>query len=149
MKFHFWHILFSIFFIALIVFGYFWLADNGLLVDQIPLIDFFLMALATMRLVRLLTYDIITAFVRDWFVGAEEESFRGTLGALIRCPWCTGLWFSFTVVFFYFATPVAWYMILVLALASVATFYQLLANLLGWSAELKKREALSVPFEHS
>ena len=141
MKFHFWYVLLSLFFIALMALGYLWLAANGRLAVWIPLADFFLIALAVQRLVRLFTYDAITAFVRNWFTGEDPESFLGTLGALLHCPWCTGLWFSFVVVFFYFATPVAWYAILVLALSSVATLLQLSANLIGWSAELKKREA--------
>ncbi len=96
--------------------------------------------LAVQRLVRLFTYDAVTAFIREWFVGAENDSLRGSLGALINCPWCLGLWFSLVVVFCYFLAPAAWYAILVLAVASVASFIQLLANLIGWSAEAKKRE---------
>jgi len=47
------------------------------------------------------------------------------------------------VVFAYHATPIAWYAILVLALASAASFLQLLANLVGWHAEAKKLEVQS------
>lgn len=143
MKIHFWYTVLSLFFIALAVSGYQWLYESNRLATFMPLSDFFLIALAAMRLVRLFTYDIITAFIRDWFVGANPESLRGTLGALLNCPWCTGLWFALVVVFFYFATPIAWYAILILALSAVATFLQLLANLIGWSAEVKKQEANS------
>lgn len=141
MRFHFWYTALSLFFIALAALGYSWLLANSRLSAFVPLTDFILMALATMRLTRFATYDIITAFVRDWFKGASPESLRGTLGALLNCPWCTGLWFALVVVFFYFATPVAWYAILLLALSAVATFLQLVANWLGWSAELKKKQA--------
>ncbi|MBI2025290.1 DUF1360 domain-containing protein [Candidatus Kaiserbacteria bacterium] len=141
MAFHFWYTALSIFFIALMAAGYLWLADTGRLFASVPPTDFFLMALAVMRLVRLFTYDIITAFIRDWFKGADPRSLSGALGGLLNCPWCTGLWFAPVVVFFYFATPVAWYAILVLALSASATFLQLLANLAGWSAELKKKQA--------
>jgi|SRR3989344_1952190 len=106
-----------------------------------PQFSWDLIALAVMRLVRLFTYDIITAFIRDWFSGAEPESCMDTLGALINCPWCTGLWFAVFVVFFYFATPIAWYAILVLALSAVASFLQILANFIGWSADGRKKQA--------
>lgn len=145
MKFHFWHTFLSIFFTSLAVLGYLWLGANDKLATWVPLGDFVLMAFAIMRLVRLFTYDAITAFVREWFAGHHPESFLGSLGTLVNCPWCSGLWFSLVVVFFYFATPIAWYAILVLALASVASFLQLLANLIGWSAESKKREAQQMP----
>jgi len=142
MKFHFWYVAFSLFFTALVVSGYLYLADAGRLTPSVSLADFLLIVLATMRLVRLFSYDIITAFIRNWFAGADPRSFLGTLGALINCPWCSGLWFASLVVFFYFATPIAWYAILVLALSAVASFLQILANLIGWSAEAKKKEVV-------
>jgi hypothetical protein len=141
MKFHFWYSVLSILFAALVVTGYQWLEAGGRSIVSIPPGDFLLIALATMRLVRLFTYDIITSFVRNWFAGASPESFLGTLGALVNCPWCSGLWFAALLTFLYFATPVAWYFILILAVSSVATFFQLLANYTGWAAEAKKREA--------
>jgi len=144
MRFHFWHTFFSLFFAALVVVGIAWLSAAGRLAAVIPLADFFLMGLAIFRLVRLFTYDNITAFIREWFVGADARSLLGSLGTLINCPWCTGLWFAFIIVFVYFATPFAWYVILILALSAFASFIQLLANLLGWSAEAKKREAQGI-----
>lgn len=143
MKFHFWYTTLSLFFMALGVATYSWLLANERLISWVPLTDFFLMVLATARLVRLFTYDIITAFIRDWFAGKELDSLLGTLGALLNCPWCSGLWFALFVAFFYFATPIAWYVIFVLALSYVATALQLLMNFIGWSAEAKKRQVQS------
>lgn len=139
---HFWSIFFSLFFAALLFVGIGWLAATGRFNRPVSIGDFVLMALAIWRLIRLFTYDAITAFVRDWFAGASPNTFRGTLNALVTCPWCIGLWFSYFVVFFYFATIYAWPVILVLALAAVASFLQILGNLIGWSAEAKKRMVL-------
>jgi hypothetical protein len=141
MKFHFWHTFLSLFYVVLATLAIWWLAESGKLAGWIPLTDFILMALAIQRLVRLATYDNITAYVREWFYGKDPKTFMGSMGTLINCPWCTGLWFSLIVVFFYFASPYAWYAILILALGSVASFFQLFANYLGWAAEAKKREA--------
>lgn len=116
-----------------------WLADVGRLSSYVPFGDFLLMALAIFRLTRLVCYDVIMAFFRDWLSSQKEGTFFGTMSALVHCPWCTGLWFAFFVVFSYFATPMAWPIILILALAALATTLQILANLLGWSAEYKKR----------
>lgn len=147
MRLHFWNISFSLFFILLSTLGLAWLSAAGKLAAWVPGSDFLLMALAIFRLIRLVSYDNITAFLRDGLSKYHSDTFLGTLGVLVNCPWCTGLWFSFLVAFFYFASPIAWYVILVLALASVASFFQLLANLIGWSAEVKKRECqnLSLP----
>lgn len=135
----FWNILFSLFFAALVVLGTGYLVLMGAFDRPLHTGDLILMALAIFRLIRLFTYDAITAFIRNWFKDAPKDTFRGTISTLLHCPWCIGLWFSATVVFFYFATPYAWPVILILALAALASFFQLVANLVGWSAEAKKR----------
>ena len=135
---HIWNILFSLFFLCLLVLGLSWLASHDRFPMGVSVWGFTLMTLAIFRLVRLTCYDVITQFVRDWFVSARENSFLGTVGTLLNCPWCVGLWYAFVVVFFYYATPYAWPVILVLALAGAASFIQIFANLLGWVAEHKK-----------
>jgi hypothetical protein len=142
MKSAFWNVFFGLFFLALVALGIDWLYRAGRIASFIPLGDFFLIALAIFRLTRLVCYDVIFAFAREWLAKHPEGTFLGTLSALVHCPWCAGLWFAYAVAFFYFATPIAWPVILVLALAAFATSLQLLANLLGWSAELKKRTVL-------
>jgi len=137
-----WNIFFGLFFAVLVLVGVNWLEVSGRFTTWVPLGDFLLMSLAIFRLIRLTSYDLITKFIRDAFVGAPKDTFSGTLGSLMACPWCTGLWWSFFVVFFYYATPYAWPVILILALAAVASFLQVFANLAGWSAEAKKREVL-------
>jgi Protein of unknown function (DUF1360) len=138
----FWNIIYALFFVYLVLAGMNWLLENGLVYRTIPLFDFFLMAFAIFRLVRLFSYDVITKFLRDALTKAPAHSFFGTMSTLISCPWCTGLWFAFFVVFFYFATPLAWPIILILALAGIASLFQVLANLIGWHAEGKKRDVL-------
>lgn len=139
---HFWSLFFSALFAVLLFVGIAWLAATGKFNRPLSTGDLVLMVLAIWRLIRLFTYDAITAFIREWFAGAAPHTLRGTLNTLMNCPWCIGLWFSYFVVFFYFATIYAWPVILVLALAAVASFLQLLANLVGWSAEAKKRMVL-------
>ena len=145
MRIHLWNVLLSVFFALLMVLGITWLVSENLIFYDIPTRDLFLITLAIFRLIRLFSYDVITKFIRDWFMDAKENSFRHTVGALLNCPWCTGLWFSFIVVFFYFATPYAWPVILVLALAAVASFLQVLANLVGWYSEGKKKHVQGMP----
>ncbi len=134
--------MFSLFFAFLLVSGISYLVSVNAFGRSVSMPDFFLMALAVWRLTRLVTYDAIMKFFREMFEGAQPGSFRGTLHALINCPWCTGLWFGFFVVFFYFATPYAWPVLLILAVSAVGSFFQVLSNLVGWSAEAKKREVL-------
>lgn len=142
MKSAFWNIVFALFFAFIVLTGVHMLYEEGLVFYSLPFFDFVLMGLAIFRLVRLVSYDVIFKFVRDWLQKAPKDSLLGTISALVSCPWCTGLWFAFFVVFFYYASPLAWPIILVLALAGVASLVQVFANLLGWHAEGKKREVL-------
>jgi len=90
-----WNIIFSLFFLGLVVLAYVYLSDRGLLTTDIPWSDLVLLALATFRLVRLFTYDHITAFLREWVANARPGTFLGTVKDLLGCPWCTGVWFGF------------------------------------------------------
>lgn len=150
-------VLFAVFFVALMIILY---KVKGSLPTTIPLIDLILIALATFRLTRLFVYDKITRFIRDLFVRIEERHTeqgvayitrheypggpRRTISELLACPWCFGIWSGLVVTFFYFLTPIAWFPILVMALAGVSTTLQLGANFIGWSAEYKKLEAQSL-----
>jgi len=140
MRIHLWNTLLSLFFAGLIAVAVWWLFAAQRIFYDVPPRDLVLIALATFRLIRLFTYDVITKFIRDWFADSRENSFMHTLGALLNCPWCTGLWFSFLVVLFYFATPFAWPVILILALAGAASFLMTISNLIGWAAEGRKLE---------
>ena len=140
---NFWNALYSIGFtiLALILVGITY-SVNGELPRSIDFFDAVLLSLATFRLVRLFVYDKVTAWIRAMFNDAQVGP-RKTLSDLLGCPWCFGVWAALGLVFVYFVFPVAWYFILVLAIAGVGSFLQLLASLIGWKAELGKLEAQS------
>jgi hypothetical protein len=120
----------------------------------ISVFDLTLISLATFRLTRLFVYDHITTFLRDFFsdkrITADGSStfekpqagVRRTLADLFGCPWCFGTWAALIVTFFYFLTPYAWFPIAVLAVAGIGSLIQLVANLIGHSAELKKAQVV-------
>jgi hypothetical protein len=143
MKIHFWNTIFSLLFLVLLISGISWLVSYNRIFYGVPTRDLILITLAIARLVRLTTYDVITKFIRDGFAGPADNSFRDTIRVLINCPWCTGLWYSYFVIFFYFATPYAWPVILLLALSFGASLLQIISNLIGWSAEAIKQKAKS------
>lgn len=135
----FWNILFSLFFLALVAGSYVYLMNTGKLTTAIGWTDLILLALATFRLVRLFTYDHITAFLRDWVRPAKDGTFLGTVRDLLNCPWCTGVWFAFLAYVGYSVTPeLVMPLVLILAIAALASFFQVFMNLVGWNAEDKK-----------
>jgi hypothetical protein len=121
---YFWHFIYSVLFIVLVGLALSYLKENGAWPRKIPTFDFILLSLATFRLIRLFTYDLVTNFIRDHFKQYEGGPGR-VMWHLLDCPWCSGVWFALAVTFFYFATPLAWYPILILAVAGVATFIQI------------------------
>lgn len=135
-----WNLFFTVFFVWLLTMSFFWLSDQGLLIADIPAFHLVLLSIATFRLVRLFTYDHIMEPIRSWLSGFQERTFLGTGAALLKCPWCTGMWFAFLAYVGYAAIPnVVLPVALILSIAGVASLFQLLANLIGWSAEEKKQ----------
>jgi len=147
-----WNIIFTLFFIVLVVAGIEVLNVHSYRpLYSVSGADILLITLATYRLIRLFVYDKITAFFREQFFDVvevegvtilmkPEKGPRRTLGDLITCPWCFGIWASAMVIFFYFLTPYAFYPVLFLSIAAVATFLQLVSNVVGWKAEQLKKD---------
>lgn len=155
-----WYFLFAVFFVGAALFLMYILFSLHRLPTGVSLFDITLIILATFRFTRLFVYDKITQFIRDWFLRKEvvlSENgapviIRGklvsgpgrTVYELISCPWCFGLWAALLVSFFFFLTELAYFPILILAIAGVASFLQLLSNLTGWRAELYKKEVENI-----
>jgi Protein of unknown function (DUF1360) len=149
---YFWNVVFSIFFVILAVFGAIILETEARIAyTELTVVDFTLITLASWRVIRLFVYDPITKWFREQFydvkkVGKgyvlEKPKFgpRRTVADLLSCPWCFGVWAAAMVVFFYLLTPYAYYITIFLAVSSVATFLQLLTNMIGWQAEKLKAE---------
>jgi hypothetical protein len=149
---YFWNIVFSVFFLILIILGAIILeTESRIPLDQLALVDYVLIALASWRVTRLFVYDTITKFFREqfWDVVKVGKGYqlekpphgpRRTLADLLCCPWCFGIWSTAMVTFFYLITSYAVYPIIFLALSAVATFLQLISNVAGNKAEILKRE---------
>ncbi len=147
---YFWNFVFAFFFFVLVVMGTIILEGEARLKwNELTLLDYTLVTLATWRLTRLFVYDTITKFFREQFwdlnkVGKglvlEKAPFgpRRTLADLLSCPWCVGLWMGSTVLFFYLLTSYAVFPTALLAISAVASFLQVLSNLVGHKADQLK-----------
>lgn len=147
---YFWNAIFTLFFLCLVFMATVILDTEAYKpYDELTFVDFALISLASFRIIRLMVYDKITAFFREQFYDVVEQKGkvllvkpatgpRRTLADLLTCPWCIGIWATAMVTFLYLLTPAFFYVVLFLALSSVATFLQLLTNLIGWKAEQAK-----------
>jgi hypothetical protein len=149
---YFWNFVFTVFFIVLLIMGAIILETEARIpLIDLELVDYVLIALASWRLVRLFVYDAITKFFREQFWDVKnvgrghslekpKTGPRRTIADLLSCPWCFGVWATAVIIFFYLITPYAVFPVVMLALSGVATFLQLLANLVGHQAEKIKKE---------
>ena len=81
--------------------------------------DLVLLGLSTLRLGRMVSYDLVTEPLRQPFTktvpdptGAgdtveprEGSGFQRSLGQLIACPICTGTWVAAGLVYFFYSLP--------------------------------------------
>lgn len=149
---YFWNFIFSVFFAVMVVLGVIILDTEAYKQpEDLTVLDLTLITLATWRLIRLFVYDAITKFLREQFWNAVEVKkrvvlekpvmgARRTLADLFSCPWCFGAWAGAVVTFFYLLTPYAFFPVLFLGLSAVATFLQILTNMIGHRAEQLKNQ---------
>jgi hypothetical protein len=125
-----WNFIFTVAYLFLIFISGWILYSLNRLPISIGIFDFFILSLATFRLIRLFVYDYITKYIRD-YLGKFESGPGKTIFNLLDCPWCTGVWMALFTSFFYFLTPFAWYPLFLLAIAGMATYLQLIILKIG------------------
>mgnify|MGYP001582756574 CR=1 FL=1 len=135
-----WNFLLSVFFVVVLAAALLEMKEirGGFLVS-VPPFDAIIMTFATFRITRLVVYDRITLWFRELFAG-RTSAFMTVVADLLHCPWCIGVWSALAVVFFYFVFDWAWSVIFFLALAGAGSLLQVVANGIGWRAELLKNE---------
>ena len=136
------------FFIASCLIVYALLSSQILKVTSIGFADILFVALASFRLIRLFCFDSIFSFVRESIAfksklvtteGGEryiERSpapvgFRRSLATLFDCPWCIGIWTTLICAVLYTFSPVSALFVVLLSVASLASFFQLIACFVG------------------
>lgn len=149
---YFWNFVFGLFFLLLIIMGAIILeTESRIPLSELSLFDFTLITLASWRVTQLFVFDSITKFIREQFYDVKKvgKGFglvkpttgpRRTLADLFSCPWCFGLWAAASVTFFYLLFSMFQFFAIFLAISAVATFLQLLTNMVGRQAEKLKED---------
>ena len=102
-------------------------------------LDVAILSLATLRIIRLASFDKIFGFVRNFFLDRQQDGkyskpewgLRRTVAELIECLWCTGIWAALFVVTLYFAADIGRFLVIILALSAVGSALQLLLKVAG------------------
>lgn len=149
---YFWNFVFGIFFVSLFVMGAIILETEARLTyAELTLLDLALVTLAVWRLVHLFVYEHTTKWFREQFydvkkVGKgyvlEKPKFgpRRAVADILTSPWSMGTILAGLVVFAYLMTSYAFYLVLLLAIAGVASLLQIFSNQLGWQGEKLRQE---------
>jgi hypothetical protein len=81
--------------------------------------EFAVLGLATYRITRLITRDVITEGFRNWWWKHFPPETK-KLGYLLTCEWCLSLWIASVLTVFAIITTVTIAVALVFALSAVA-----------------------------
>ena len=134
-----WNFLFSIIFITLTLVAWKLINILNVNLDEIKLFDLMIMSLATYRLTRLLIYDEIFYFVKDYIRQfKDEKGFVRSAYVLFNCPWCVGVWSAMFILIAYIFIPYGKFFILILTLSALSSFFHLIITWLGWVIDEKK-----------
>jgi len=134
----FWNFMATLFYILLIVLLGFGLKYKGIKVEQIRIWEVFLLALASYRLTRILVFDKIFKFFRDFIRSKSKLYVFYVVKEILGCPWCAGVWVALVNVAVYFLVPFGNLFIYLFAIAGVASFFVILVNFLGLQVEEKQ-----------
>lgn len=149
---YFWSFVFSMFFLILVIMGAIILETEAYIAwNEFTAFDYLIVTLATWRLTRLFVYDNITRFIREQFMDVVKSGRgyrlekpktgpRRLLAELFTCPWCSSVWAATIVLFLYLITPYAVFPLAILALSAIASFLQILTNLVGHNAERARKQ---------
>jgi hypothetical protein len=138
----FWNIISLIVYACLVAIVGYVLVNKGIQPMKIPVWEWIIMSLATYRLTRLLVYDRIFKFFRDFTKISYTIGFFVSLKNLITCPWCAGVWAALVIICLEFLVPYGIWLNYLLAIAGTGTLVLVVTNILGLSAEKKQIEVM-------
>lgn len=135
-----WNMVSMIVFVLLLIVLGILLNNKSISIESLSILDLLLICIATYRMTRLMVYDRIFKLVRDIIRSFEGTGLGDSLKAIVTCPWCAGVWISLFNVAIFFLVPFGVLFIYVMAVAGIATIFQLSVNILGMVAEEKQIE---------
>jgi hypothetical protein len=134
-----WNFLFTVIFFSLTIIAWKCLDVYHINLSEIKFYDLFIIGLATFRLTRLLIYDEVFYYVKDFVKKYQtEEGFIKSASILLTCPWCISVWMALLSVFVYVLVPYGKFILIILTLSALSNFFHLLITWLGWLTDEKK-----------
>ncbi|OPA75755.1 sporulation protein [Paenibacillus selenitireducens] len=98
------------------------------------------LSLASFRFTHLLVYDDITAPIRRLFIQLSTQTddqgqtttflepkgkgIQHFIGQILLCHWCTGIWSALGLTLLIWLAPIAWWLLIILAVAGLAAIIE-------------------------
>ncbi len=133
-----------LFFALVAVTGYFMKAGNIDIID-ITTTDLIILTLAIYRVTRVVVFEKIFKYFRDFVKANNRAYFMRTLCYIITCPWCASVWITLVMVVFFFLIPYGVLLVYLMAISGVASFLVMLSNYLGLSVYEKEKKKNKKP----
>jgi hypothetical protein len=130
--------------------GYFMKAGN-IDIRDISTTELIILTLAIYRVTRVVVFEKIFKYFRDFVKANNRVYFMRTLCFIITCPWCAGVWIALIMVVFYYFIPYGVLLVYIMALSGVASFLVMLSNYLGlgvYEKEKKRNKKPKPPVHH-
>lgn len=138
---HIWNASIFILFPILVVLLYRYFDSSGAMQAfySLTIFDIVIISLATFRFIRLIAFDKIFSFGRaifhntlpDGTMVKPPKGFRRAMAELLECSWCVGVWAALLVLTFYIISPLGRFFALILAIAALGTFFQVVSKRVG------------------
>jgi len=116
-----------VYFILLIVVAVL-IEEKGIDITGTSAKDLLFIILATYRLTRIVVFEKIFKFFRDFVKSGNRYAFLNTLRFIITCPWCMGVWMALIVVLLFFVVPYGKIIVYIIGVSGVASFIVMIAN---------------------
>ena len=135
----FWNFIYAISFLGIAFAIGYYVFQLGIDITNLKNKELVIISIASYRLTRLLIYDKVLNFFRDYFVKREHKS--GLLNStkyFLTCPWCAGIWMTLVILILFFIAPYGKFLVYILAISGIASFLHIGISLLGFTMESRK-----------
>ncbi len=118
------------FYFSLLAFVGYLLHLRGFNIRDVSIKELIIITLASYRLTRIMVFEKIFKFFRDFVKSRPDYYVFNTIKFIITCPWCMGVWATLLAVVFFFLIPFGDLLVYILAMAGVASIIVTVSNLM-------------------
>lgn len=135
-----WNFTSLFIYFALVVATGYGMELQGIDIREISITELIIIILATYRVTRVVVFEKIFKYFRDFVKRQNKWYVMRTLCSIIVCPWCAGVWIALAMVVFYYFIPYGILVVYLMAISGVASFFVLMSNILNLDIKRRQKE---------